>query len=294
MALHDLLLDDVTNVASLPQYADRKTTKTVEGKNETGYFVSDFLYSELQDLRLNQRLPERTTLFNGLFQIPSFTSIMSLAQNQYASSGRLVGIYPELKHPSFFKDLGFPMEDMLLDALVEGGYEVYGSEVPNNLQQVVPVVVQCFDAASLQYLRPKTTLPLLLLLNTQPASFWSSDNMAAIATYADGVGPDKSYFASVSYKEAVTAITTTHTAGLRLHPYTFRADQDINTVFQNDFSKELMFYYCCLGMDALFSEFPDRSRESLDFMSNYTTLVSQYNIPVPEDQPICNIQCDDY
>ena len=89
MALHDLLLDDVTNVASLPQYADRKTTKTVEGKNETGYFVSDFLYSELQDLRLNQRLPERTTLFNGLFQIPSFTSIMSLAQNQYASSGRL-------------------------------------------------------------------------------------------------------------------------------------------------------------------------------------------------------------
>lgn len=288
-----MLLDDVTDVASHPEYADKKTTKLVDGKNETGFFVSDFMYSELETLRLKQRLSERTTLYNGLLQIPTFTSIMSLAQTQYSSSGRLVGIYPELKHPSYFKDLGFPMEDMLLDALVAGGFQVYG-DVPNNLQQVVPVVIQCFEAATLQYLRSKTALPLILLLNPVPGTFWNTENLNQIATYASGVGPEKSYFADISYEAAVKTIDTIHSANLRMHPWTFRADQDIGERFHNDFSLELMYYYCCLGMDALFSEFPDRSRESLDTMGNYTQLVAANNLPVPSDQPVCNIQCSAY
>lgn len=290
--MHDLLLDDVTDVASHPEYADKKTSKMVDGKNTTGYFVSDFLYSELETLRLKQRLPERTTLYNGLLQIPTFTSIMSLAQTQYSSSGRLVGIYPELKHPSYFKDLGFPMEDMLLDALVSGGYEVYG-DVPNNLQQVVPVVIQCFEAPSLQYLHTKTALPLILLLETVPESFWTTENLNQIATYASGVGPDKSYFADVDYKSAVKTIDTIHSSNLRMHPWTFRADQDIGARFHNDFALELTYYYCCLGMDAMFSEFPDRSRESLDMMGNYTQWVEGANLPVPVGQPLCSIQCSE-
>jgi glycerophosphoryl diester phosphodiesterase len=294
VALHDLLLDDVTNVASHPEYADRYTTKVVDGKNTTGYFVSDFLYSELQTLRLNQRLPERTTLYNGLLQIPSFTQVMSLAQTQYNTSGRLVGIYPELKHPSFFHDLGFAMEDMLLEALVTGGYEVYGSEVANDLQQVVPVVVQCFEPDSLVYLHSKTPLPLILLMNNQPADFWTTDNMAQIASYAAGIGPEKNYFASVPYTDAVKVIDLVHSAGLRLHPWTFRADQDIGKVFNRNFDAELQFYYCCLGMDALFSEFPDRSREALDAIGNYTQLVSANALPVPQGQPVCNLNCAAY
>jgi glycerophosphoryl diester phosphodiesterase len=294
VALHDLLLDDVTNVASHPEYADRYTTKVVDGKNTTGYFVSDFIYSELQTLRLNQRLPERTTLYNGLLQIPSFTQVMSLAQTQYNTSGRLVGIYPELKHPSFFHDLGFAMEDMLLDALVTGGYEVYGSEVANDLQQVVPVVVQCFEPDSLVYLHSKTPLPLILLLESQEPEFWNADNMDKIASFAAGIGPEKSYFASVPYTDATKVIDLVHSAGLRLHPWTFRADQDIGKVFNRNFDTELQFYYCCLGMDALFSEFPDRSREALDAIGNYTQLVSANALPVPQGQPVCNLNCADY
>jgi glycerophosphoryl diester phosphodiesterase len=266
----------------------------VDGKNTTGYFVSDFLYSELQDLRLNQRLPERTTLYNGLLQIPTFTSIMSLAQTQYSSSGRLVGIYPELKHPSFFKSLGFPMEDMLLDALVSGGFDVYGDAVANDLQQVVPVVVQCFEADTLKYIHGKSTLPLILLLNPTPPSFWTQENMQQVATYAAGIGPAKDDFGSMPYTTALKNIDVIHSAGLRMHPWTFRADQDIGAAFHNSFSTELMYYYCCLGMDALFSEFPDRSRESLDTMGNYTQLVAANNIPVPAGQPVCNIQCSAY
>ena len=292
VALHDLTMDDVTNVASLPQYADRKTTKSVDGKNVTGYFVSDFLYSELQDIRLVQRLSERTTLYNNLLEIPTFTSIMSLAQTQYSKTGgHLVGIYPELKHPSFFHELGWAMEDMLLEALTAGGYEVYGSAVPNNLQQVVPVVVQCFDPESLVYLRNKTTLPLILLLEAVDPSFWNSDNLNQIASFADGIGPDKSYFATASYEDATQTVSAVRNANLRMHPYTFRADQDIGKVFNGDFATELMFYYCCLGMDALFSEFPDRSREALDFMGNYTTSVQSAGSSTAAD---CPIQCDAY
>jgi glycerophosphoryl diester phosphodiesterase len=278
----------------MPQFDDRKTTKKVDGKNTTGYFVSDFLYSELQELRLNQRLPERTTLYNGLLQIPSFTSIMSLAQSQYSSSGRTVGIYPELKHPSFFNGLqtyGKPMEDLLLDALVGGGFEVYGDSVPNDLAQVNPVVVQCFDPASLQYIHNKSTLPLILLLETVPASFWNTDNLNDIASYASGVGPEKSYFADVSYATAVQTIATIHGADLRMHPWTFRADQDIGARFHNDFSLELMYYYCCLGMDGMFSEFPDRSREAIDSMTNYTQWVQNSGVPVPAGQPVCPLDC---
>ena len=152
--MHDLLLDDVTNIASLLQYSDRKTTKEVEGKNITGYFVSDFSFSELQDLKLLQRLPQRTTLYNGMFNIPNFTSIINLVQSYYSSNGQIIGIYPELKHPSFFNALGFPvsMEDMLLAALNDSGYEVFGDDVPTNLSQVLPVVIQCFDPAPLQYM----------------------------------------------------------------------------------------------------------------------------------------------
>jgi glycerophosphoryl diester phosphodiesterase len=76
VAMHDLLLDDTTNVASYPEFADRRTTKVVEGSAMTGFFVDDFSYAELQKLRLKQRLEGRSTLFDGLFTIPSLSEIM--------------------------------------------------------------------------------------------------------------------------------------------------------------------------------------------------------------------------
>ena len=114
VALHDLLLDDTTDIASYPQYSNRKRTQEVDGETLTGYFVSDFAISELKQLRLNQRLPQRTQIYNGLFQIPTLDEIINLVQLQYNKTGILYGIFPELKHPSYFKSLGFNMDDMLL------------------------------------------------------------------------------------------------------------------------------------------------------------------------------------
>lgn len=267
IALHDLLLDDVTNVASIEKFKDRKKTLVVENETMTGYFVNDFLYEELLELRLNQRLPYRTTLYNGKFQIPSFNQIMELARNHYNNTNRLVGIYVELKHPSYFSQLGFNMADMLLDSLKSGGYAINGEYAYNNMSNVVPCVIECFDANTLIYLHEKTDLPLIQLLNPPNnttidiINYWSEDRLKDIASYAQGVGPEKTFFVSQSLNTATDAVKRAHNYNLFIHPWTFREDNGIGTMFHGDFQKELDYYYCCLSIDALFSEFPDVNRE---------------------------------
>ena len=266
VALHDLLLDDVTNVADIKKFNNRKTTKVVEGESITGYFVNDFLYSELLELRLNQRLSYRTTLYNGKFQIPSLDQIMELAFNHYNNTNRLVGIYVELKHPSYFNELGFNMADMLLSNLQKGGYSVSGDNVYNNMTNVVPCIIECFDADTLIYLHEKTSLPLIQLLEAPNTTddrnnYWTDERLKVIASYAQGIGPEKTFFVSQPLLTARDAVNRAHNFGLKLHPWTFREDNGIGTMFDNNFQQELDYYYCCLGIDALFSEFPDVNRE---------------------------------
>lgn len=292
--MHDLLLDDTTNVASLPQFADRKTTKIVDGVPTTGYFISDFLYSELQQLRLKQRLKQRTKIFDNFFTIPTFDEIMALAQSSFSSTNRTVGIYPELKHPSFFKSLGFAMEDMFLESLQKGGYQVTGDDVPHDLKQVVPVVIQCFEEETLKYLKTKTNIPLIQLLNQHYK--WTQENVNMLASYANGVGPEKSDFSNPSYKDGKAIVDMIHAAGLRMHPWTFRADMDIEPKFKGDFNEQNIYFFCCLGIDGGFSEFPDRTRESLDLISNYTAWTQPsfkqglYNMR-GSAVPLCPISC---
>ena len=120
VALHDITLDDVTNVADFPEFADRKRTQTLStGKVYTGFFVSDFTLAELKELRLHQRLnASRTTLYDNLFQVPTFDEIVANFQSKS-------GIYAELKQNGYFYDCcGFDMETMFLNALTKYGYDV--------------------------------------------------------------------------------------------------------------------------------------------------------------------------
>eukprot|EP01037_Dinobryon_pediforme_P045344 gene45344-57775_t len=155
---------------------------------------------------------------------------MALAQSSFASTNRTVGIYPELKHPSFFKSLGFAMEDLFLESLQKGGYQVTGDDVPHDLKQVVPVVIQCFEEETLKYLKTKTNIPLIQLLNQHYK--WTQENVNMLASYANGVGPEKSDFSNPSYKDGKAIVDMIHAAGLRMHPWTFRADMDIEPKFK--------------------------------------------------------------
>lgn len=269
VALHDVLLDDTTNVATLPQFASRKTTRVVDGEEMTGWFVNDFLFEELQQLTLHQRLPFRTPLYNNVFRIPSLQEIANLVTVNYNTTQRLVGLYIEPKNPRYFTSLGWDVEAMLLQQLKHNGFRVSGA--PRNLKGVVPVVIQCFEADTLRRLKTHTDIPLVLLLNPPTSaqlvdgSYFSHTFLAEASTYADGLGPEKTLFSTLSLENARQMVEGAHGVNLSLHPWTFRAEpQYIGKKFNSDFELEQVYYLCCLGMDGLFSEFPDRSREVVD------------------------------
>ena len=140
------------------------------------------------------------------------------------------------------------------------------------IKQIVPVAVQCFDAEPLKVLRPLTGLPLLYLVEAvnQAGNFWTVENFLEVSKFANAIGPDKSVLGKATVEDGLAMMDVAHSAGLLVHPYTFRADSGVVKRCQGDFACENMFYYCCLGLDGIFTEFPDRTREYLDMWSNYT------------------------
>jgi len=275
VARHENEISGTTDVADHPEFADRKTTKTIDGVAVTGWFTEDFTLAELKTLRAKERLPDirpANTAFDGLYQIPTFQQVINLAKR------RRVGIYPETKHPTYFRSIGLPLEEPLLGTLRANGYRG-----PN-----APVFIQSFEVGNLKALSRKTRLPLVQLLDAtgRPYDFVVSGDprtyadlatpagLAEIATYADGVGPNKNLIVPRDAQNRLTSPTTlvrdAHQAGLLVHPWTFRRE---NTFLPEDFRQgnpaspvylqatgdfpaELRLFYK-LGVDGLFSDNPD-------------------------------------
>ncbi|KJA09321.1 glycerophosphodiester phosphodiesterase [Acidovorax temperans] len=211
VARHEPNITGTTDVATRPEFASRKTTKNVDGVNEEGWFVSDFTLAELKTLRAVQPLSDRDQSYNGKFQIPTFEEVLDLAKAEGTKAGRTVGVYPETKHPTFHAKLGLPLEDRLLAVLAKYGYTTKAS----------PVIVQSFEVSNLKYLRTKTQVRLVQLVDandvnadgsmdlTAPydkpydfavagdsrtfASLLTPAGLKEIKTYADGIGPWKPY-----------------------------------------------------------------------------------------------------
>lgn len=211
VARHEPNITGTTDVATRPEFASRKTTKNVDGVNEEGWFVSDFTLAELKTLRAVQPLSDRDQSYNGKFQIPTFEEVLDLAKAEGTKAGRTVGVYPETKHPTFHSKLGLPLEDRLLAVLAKYGYTTKAS----------PVIVQSFEVSNLKYLRTKTQVRLVQLVDandvnadgsmdlTAPydkpydfavagdsrtfASLLTPAGLKEIKTYADGIGPWKPY-----------------------------------------------------------------------------------------------------
>ncbi|MHB9878040.1 glycerophosphodiester phosphodiesterase family protein [Pacificimonas sp. ICDLI1SI03] len=112
IARHENEIRGTTDISDHPEFADRRTEKLIDGVRVTGFFTEDFTLAELKTLRARERLPElRGTAHDGLFEIPTFDEIIALAKN------RGVGIYSETKHPTYFQNLGKPLEPPLLYTL---------------------------------------------------------------------------------------------------------------------------------------------------------------------------------
>jgi glycerophosphoryl diester phosphodiesterase len=275
VARHENEISGTTDVADHAEFADRRTTKTIDGVAVTGWFTEDFTLAELGTLRAKERLPDvrpANTAFDGLYQVPTFQQVIDLAKRRH------VGIYPETKHPTYFRSIGLPLEDPLLATLRANGYRG-----PN-----APVFIQSFEVGNLKELNRKTRLPLVQLLDAigRPYDFVVSGDprtyadlatpagLAEIASYADGIGPNKNLIVPRDAQNRLTSPTTlvrdAHRAGLVVHPWTFRRE---NTFLPEDFRQgnptspvylqatgdfpaELRLFYK-LGVDGLFSDNPD-------------------------------------
>lgn len=219
VARHEPNITATTNVADLPQFASRKTTRKVDGVSETGWFVTDFTLAELRTLRAKQPNPARDPSFNNQFTIPTFREILELAKAESVRTGRTIGVYPETKHPTYHVDASLPIEPRLLMILAEYGYTKKES----------PVIIQSFEVANLKALRTQTGVRLVQLVDgdgvdakgavtlvapfDKPYDFavakdkrtfadlLTPKGLAEIKTYADGIGPWKPYLASTGARQ---------------------------------------------------------------------------------------------
>ncbi|MHA6831056.1 glycerophosphodiester phosphodiesterase [Ralstonia pseudosolanacearum] len=241
VARHENEISGTTNVADLPQFAGRRTTKTIDGQSVTGWFTEDFTLAELKTLRARERIPDirpDNTAYNDQFDIPTLTEIIALARDQSALRGRNIGLYPETKHPTYFQSIGLPLEDRLIAALRQDDFTASRTTV----------YIQSFEVANLKSIRnriggsqPNWRLVQLLGTATQRpydftvandtrtyADLMTDQGLRDIAGYANGVGPDKSSVIALDANGALTdpsdLIRNAHSAGLVVHPYTFRPE----------------------------------------------------------------------
>lgn len=196
---HEPEIGGTTDVASHPEFAVRKTTKMLDGVVITGWFAEDFTLAELKTLRAVERLPQirqQVTLFNGRYEIPTFQEVLDLRARLSGELRRRLGVYPETKHPTFFRNAGLALEPRLLECLRR-----------NRLNHPdAPVFLQSFEVTSLKQSRAaglRTKAVQLLAASGVPfdtvaagcgpsyADLSTPAGLRGVARYAQGIGPDK-------------------------------------------------------------------------------------------------------
>jgi glycerophosphoryl diester phosphodiesterase len=282
VARHENEISATTDVASHPEFAARRTTKVIDGVSLTGWFTEDFTLAELKTLRAKERIPEvrqRNTIYDGRFEVPTFQEVIDLTRRLSRELGREIGIYPETKHPSYFRSIGLSLEGPLVRLLRRNGLDRKRSKV----------FVQSFETANLKALDRELDVPLVQLLGapaTQPfdlvlsgdprtyADLATPEGLRGVARYADGVGPSKDYIvprdASGASLEPTSFVRDAHRAGLVVHPYTFRNENQFlplelrlgadPNAYGNAIAEYEQFYG--LGVDGLFSDNPDTAIEA--------------------------------
>jgi glycerophosphoryl diester phosphodiesterase len=275
VARHDNEITDSTDVANHPEFAARRTTKVIDGWESTGWFTEDFSLAELKTLRAKEPMPDlrqRTTIYDGRYQIPTFQEIIELTRRLSRTLGRDIGIYPETKHPTYFASIGLPLEPPLVRTLTANGLNREGAKV----------FVQSFEVGNLKRLDKQLRVPLIQLVWTegQPYDFAVSGDprgypdlvtphgLKEIAAYADGIGPDKSMVIGWNGDGlgAPTALVRdAHRAGLLVHAYTFRVENSFlpanyrSSANPGDYGRgidEFAAYYA-QGVDGVFTDNPD-------------------------------------
>lgn len=236
VARHENEISGTTNVATLTQFASRKATKTIDGVPVSGWFTEDFTLAELKTLRARERIPANrpaNVAYNDQFEIPTLQEIIDLVKRESQSRNKVIGIYPETKHPTYFKSINLPLERRLVDTLLANGYR--GKDAA--------VFIQSFETANLKELRGMSDFRLVQLLDSPAnapydfvaaktgrtyADLVTAAGLKEIAAYADVVSPYKEIIiprTSANELGTPTAfIANARAAGLKVHTWTLRPE----------------------------------------------------------------------
>lgn len=295
VARHENDITGTTNVASVPQFAGRKTTRNIDGIAVTGWFTEDFTLAELKTLRARERIPANrpaNVAYDGQFEVPTLQEVIDLVKKESAARNKVIGIYPETKHPTYFKSIGLPLEKRLVDQLVASGYR----------GKAAAVFIQSFEVANLKELRGMTEMRIVQLIDNPknpPAPNGAPRNapydfVAAgdKRTYADLVTPaglkDIALYADVvsPYKEVIIPRTANNelgtassfvadakAAGLKVHTWTLRPENpflpvsmrkpDLASPSQRGDAVAEISAYLHAGIDGFFTDDPAVGRAAV-------------------------------
>ena len=247
IARHENELSGTTDVAE--RFPDRKRTRVIDGQSVSGWFSEDFTLAEIKTLRARERLPFRSHAYDGQFQIPTFDEVLALAQEKGAARGRPVGVYPETKHPAYFRSIELPLEEPLVESLRKRGWN----------SRDAPVFIQSFEQGNLRDLRKKTDVRLVQLVST--AAMVDGNGLKNIAEYADGLGPEKRLVVPVnrdgSLGTPTDLVARAHAAGLLVHVWTVRIDKEFLPAGYGGQPEAEFEQLRSLAVDGVFTDFPD-------------------------------------
>jgi len=260
VARHENEIGGTTDVAT--KFPNRKTAKLVDGDTVRGWFTEDFTLAELKTLRTNERLPFRSHAYDGQFAIPTFEEVLMLADTAGKSRGRTVGVYPETKHPTYFRSIGLPLEPTLLAVLRAHGLD----------RRDAPVFIQSFEVGNLRALHTQTSVRLVQLVSggerpydltangdrRSVAELLSPAGLRDIATYAFAIGANtRLIVGSDSAARPTALIANAHAAGLHVHVWTLRPEAVfLPKRYNNDPLAEAR-ELAALGVDGIFGDYPD-------------------------------------
>jgi glycerophosphoryl diester phosphodiesterase len=263
IVIHDLILDNVTNVAEV--FPDRK-------RDDGHYYVADFTLPELRTLQVHERMdaklgrpafPRRFPTDDGLFSLATLAEHIELIQGLNRSTGKNVGLLVELKEPSRALAEGRDMGRVVLETLAKYGYEDRDDKA----------IIQSFDAVEMRRLRKElhTELRIVQLMNEETLKLPSNASreqmsaaLSGVAEYADGVGPSLEMLLSRSRipgnPQLAELVQLAHAEKLFVYCYTFRTET-VPQQFAN--FDELVEAFEAAEIDGFITDFPDKVLECL-------------------------------